>query len=435
MIILVQAAGLVVIVGLFVMMSAGGNDRVYLVPDPERVAAIVEAFERVPPQTYDALAHALSDERLTVHTLPARPAAAWDLPRTAAAERQAADFRRALGDRPVRIIFDGSDVLDHLDEQPRFSPRPFRVTVGLPNGQAVEILRSVIPPAARLLLNLNYFLAGLVLYNLIAIFLVAAQSTVPLDRLIHAVRNDDPAQFTVQGPAEFVELGTAFRQLCERSHALLEERTRIIAAVAHDFRTYLTRLELRSDFIDDPEEQALARRDLAEMRELMEDALTFARPNREETGDDGIVDVVAEVRTLLYARRKAGEDVTLLRLGDECLACVTPVAFRRMVDNLLDNARRYGGGKASITIERRGAEVVLSIDDAGPGVPQAQLSSLTEPFMRLESSRSRHTGGVGLGLSIVLALAHRFDGNLELQNRAEGGLRARLTLRAVDSRT
>jgi len=107
--------------------------------------------------------------------------------------------------------------------------------------------------------------------------------------------------------------------------------------------------------------------------------------------------------------------------------------MRRALRNLIENAQRYGG-EAVIGLSRMGSDVVISIDDKGPGIPDADLSRVFEPFTRLEQSRSRETGGVGLGLPIARAILHAHGGTVELTNRAEGGLRATVTLRGVPAR-
>jgi len=217
-----------------------------------------------------------------------------------------------------------------------------------------------------------------------------------------------------------------------RLHELLEERTRILAAVAHDFRTYLTRLQFRSDFIDDPEQRELAERDLNEMGMLIDDALTFAQPGPEWGGPEAMVELSDEIEDVVLVRRALGETILLATDCTGWRARTTPLALRRMLANLLDNAKRYGGGMTTIVLTRQDGAIILFVEDDGPGVAEERLPELVEPFTRLESSRARHTGGVGLGLSIVQALAHRFGGTLRLENRREGGLRAILALKDAE---
>ncbi|HAF40164.1 MAG TPA: hypothetical protein DCG90_00050, partial [Sphingobium sp.] len=114
-------------------------------------------------------------------------------------------------------------------------------------------------------------------------------------------------------------------------------------------------------------------------------------------------------------------------------AHVSHISLQRMLANLLDNAVRYGGGLARIRVESDASHIRILVEDDGPGVPHGSLQRLTEPFERVESSRARQTGGVGLGLSIVQALTQRYRGDLMLENRREGGFRAILSLRRADT--
>lgn len=431
-IILLHALLLTGVLVAFVRLGPKDHDRLYMMPVPDRVAAIVTAFERAPPETYPDLVRAFQDDRQNVRLLEDRaPFARADA--DMAGSDAVARYRQALGGRPFRIEANGHDILGSLAEQPLLSNSPFRVIVALPNGNAVEIQRAIPMPVARFLKRLSIVGIAVLVLDILVIVWLAALTTGPVERLARAVRQDDPDGLVTHGPREMKELGEAFLQMRVRLHALLEERTRIIAAVAHDFRTYLTRLELRSDFIDDEEQRALAERDLLEMRNLIDDALTFARPGPEWGEQGAVIDLHAQLAEVLHMRREMGEHI---RLVGDCVgwrAKVTPLALRRMLANLLDNAERYGGTAVTIAVARAGGTIFLSVEDDGPGVPDDRLPELVEPFMRLESSRARHTGGVGLGLSIVQALAHRFGGTLRLENRREGGLRAILTLPDADA--
>lgn len=423
----------ILIYATFVLVTRSGQlptDRVYLPPPPARVAAMITAFEHAPPETYPDLIRAFRDDRQQVRILPALPPEGTG----EADHRHAADrYRAALAGRPFRIETTGRVTMGLLDRQPYFSPTPFRVSVALPNGRAVEFVRYTTAPVGRLINRFWWFGLAVALVDLLVVFWLAAQSTDPVERLVRAVRSDDMTLLRRTGAREFLELGDAFRDMRARLHQLVEERTRIIAAVAHDFRTYLTRLELRSDYIADASQRVRAVRDLDEMRQLMDDALTFARPGPESDDGDAAIDAARELEQIVRGRRDLAEDVALdLPSGEipkaHMLVRATPMAFRRMIANLLDNALRYGEGGVRIIVSEGGADLLICIEDDGPGVPEDRLAVLTEPFRRLETSRARHTGGIGLGLSIVQALAHRFGGQLELENRIEGGLRARLQL-------
>jgi signal transduction histidine kinase len=268
---------------------------------------------------------------------------------------------------------------------------------------------------------------------LILVMLICLQQMArPTRRLAQAARgladNIDMADMPVKGAAEIRALSTAFNDMKQTIRGLMNERTRMLAAVAHDLRTYLTRLRLRTEFIADPEQQARAVQDITEMGLLIDDTIMFAR---EATGHGDTVvvatDVRRELREFISVRREIGELVSGQTEAEPLMARCAPLALRRMLANLTDNALRYGK-TARLDAYIVAGEIRITVDDDGPGVPEEAAARLMEPFERLEPSRGRSTGGAGLGLAIVKALAKSQHGNLRIENRPEGGLRATIVM-------
>jgi two-component system, OmpR family, osmolarity sensor histidine kinase EnvZ len=430
LIVLVHAA---MMLGAVVFFSysptANQTNRFFRLPDPQKVALVATAFEHTPPNTHADLARAFSDATLDVRVLDTLPRNSPGpiLPDTLAR------YAEALRGRPYRVEAFGDRMPDSFDVRPAFSPDAVRVSVELPDGHAVAVQQMVIAPIAKLVDNRVLFLLVVAIIDIVIVLWLAAQTTRPVERLARAVREDKLDALAPEGPREIVELGETFRHLRSRLHDLMQERTRMLAAIAHDYRTYLTRLGLRAEFIDDERQRALAASDLEEMRDLLNDTLTFARETVTEEMDNAVCDIRAELAAIAAERRERGEDVGILEIAKPLYVHASHVSLQRMLANLLDNAIRYGGGRAFVHVRTVEGHVHLLIEDEGPGVPEDSLERLLEPFERLEPSRARHTGGVGLGLSIVQALAHRYQGDLTLENRSEGGFRAILSLRRADA--
>lgn len=426
LILIVQAIAMfAAIVGFVNVIGRWSNEPVYRLPPPEQVAAVAAAFEQTPPAVHPDLARAFTDSSQVVMLLPGLPSAEHSI----ATERTAARYRDALGGRPFRILADSPAAPKDYGRAPFFATGRLQVAAALADGRSVAVSRIATGPVTQIIHRLLPFVALVVTVNLIFALLIAAQTRRPVDRLLKAVLADRPEAFAVSGPSEIVALGAAFRDLRARLQAAMDERTRMLAAIAHDFRTYLTRLELRSDFIDDARQRDLASRDIAEMNGLIDDTLLFAQGLETAEHDPPSCDVAAALRRIARERETLGQTVTLRGADGVQAACITSVSLSRILANLLDNVLRYGDGAATVTLTADTDAVVVLIDDEGPGVPEAALARLTEPFHRLEASRSRDTGGVGLGLSIVQALASRHEGGLILSNRKGGGLRAQLRLR------
>lgn len=253
-----------------------------------------------------------------------------------------------------------------------------------------------------------------------------------------------------QGPLEAQAMARAFNRQRERIADLLDDQKRMLAAISHDLRTPATRLRLRVEFVRaDAELQRLMLRDLDEMDALLTEALTFLGDDvREEPRQ--LVDLSALLQAVCDDYADVGQPVGFLEppplrfrsvptlfaaAGQELhfdserrvrLQC-RPNAMRRAVNNLIDNALKYGF-RADVQLDADASHVHIGVIDRGPGIPAEELDKVLLPFYRLESSRQRSTGGMGLGLAIVKTVAEAHRGRIELCNRAEGGLLATLEL-------
>ena len=227
------------------------------------------------------------------------------------------------------------------------------------------------------------------------------------------------------GPVETRETVRAFNLMRARLDRYVRDRTAMLAAVSHDLRTPITSLRLHAEFVEDAEIRAKIAAALDEMQRMTEDTLAFIREDmrREETRN---VDLHALLDSVAADLSELGHEIAVEDSGRVVVAC-RAAALRRALRNLLENAAAYGG-RASARIERDGSGVRVVVEDEGPGIPEADLERVFEPFVRLEASRSRDTGGSGLGLAIARGIVRAHGGDVRLENRAEGGLRATAVL-------
>jgi signal transduction histidine kinase len=211
----------------------------------------------------------------------------------------------------------------------------------------------------------------------------------------------------------------------------MKERVQILAAISHDLQTPITRMRLRTDLMDDSEGRVAMQRNLSEMEELVREGVTYARTLHGAAEAPVRLDPDALLDSLIGDYADASADVTLQgRIGRSITT--RPVALRRILVNLIDNALKFG---ASAVVEVSAAQdgtVIIQVLDKGPGIPEDKLEAVFEPFVRLESSRNRSTGGTGLGLAIARQLAVAIDARLSLANRDGGGLAACLSFNTPD---
>ena len=277
----------------------------------------------------------------------------------------------------------------------------------------------------RLVLSLGVLLVSVLLLSFLAVRWV----TRPLSILARATdelgRDLNRPPLPEQGPLEVRAAAAAFNTMQARLRDYIYERTRILTAVSHDLRTPITRMRLRAELLGDEELKAKLVRDLQEMEEMTNATLSFLRglEDREQLQS---VDLMALLESLETDSVDTGYDVKL-NGRIERPVMLRPRALRRLLDNLVTNAIRYGK-KATVTVQDLGSEVVIRVRDAGAGIPQAELEKVFEPYYRLEIARSQEGGGTGLGLSIARNIAELHGGKLVLQNHPAGGLEAILTL-------
>lgn len=226
------------------------------------------------------------------------------------------------------------------------------------------------------------------------------------------------------GPTEVRQASKVFNQMKARINQQIEERNRFLAAVSHDLRTPLTRLKLRAEKVNQPELQADIQSDISEMTGIIDTTLDYLRGN-DRPEAECLLDIEALVRSMVEDAEECGQSITVS--GKASPLKLKPLAMRRCLNNLIENALRYGG-KTAITIEESDIEVVIRIADFGPGIPEDQLEAVFAPFYRLDTSRNRNTGGVGLGLSIARDMARKQGGSITLKNAEAGGLIATLVL-------
>lgn len=336
--------------------------------------------------------------------------------------------RGPLADRRVgRIIRDRAARAGMRDEE-HFLISPFQVGVRQPDGRW-----AVVQPQTGFGLNdwqqrlaLWFALSALAMSPVAWVF--ARRLTKPIQVFADAAerlgRDPGAPPLEVKGPAEIGVAARAFNQMQERLRRYVEDRTAMVGAIAHDLRTPLTRLRFRIEAL--PEDQrAKYASDLDQMEEMITATLAFVR-DATRGGERTPLELSSLVESLCDEMAETGAK-TEVQSGEKVILEGDPMALRRLIANLLENAVKFGG-RARARVFALDGHAVVEIDDDGPGIPPADTERVFEPFYRREPSRSRQTGGIGLGLAVVRSIARGHGGDVNLINRAGGGLTARVQL-------
>jgi signal transduction histidine kinase len=382
----------------------------------ERLVAAMHALDALPPEDREKTAHALSAGDLEIHWSPVSL-----MSDPAAATGDAASLRQRLRQLAPELTDDRlrfgytDDVAQrrHLLLAAMQLQDSSWVTFGL------NAFREDAKGKHDVLGSLTAMALGILV---VSIFLVRS-ITAPLRTLAGAadrIGTDIAAEGAPEiGPREIRQVARAFNTMRARIDRLITDRTQTLAAVSHDMKTPLTRLRLRAAFIGDADVRRTIEADLEDMERMIESALVFLRGEASQE-ESRTIDLASILRTICDEASDTGHDVVLPSADRAPLLC-RPLAIKRAFSNLVDNAIKYGS-RARVALAARPHELIVTIDDDGPGIPESERERVFDPFYRLEGSRNRETGGTGLGLTIARTTVRAHGGDITLTNRPAGGL-------------
>lgn len=309
--------------------------------------------------------------------------------------------------------------------------REMQVAVPLRDGQWL-VYTSVLPDSGgafslRFLVSMGF----MVIITLLVAIWVVRRVTAPLTALGQAAQRlgedlDAPAM-PETGTVETRQAAHAFNVMQSRLRRMIEDRSQMLAAISHDFRTPLTLLRLRVENVDDAGEREKMLSTIADLDAMVAATLAFASDSARHAPRRP-TDLTALLASIVDDLTDGGFPVRMEDAQPTVFEC-DPASLKRALTNLIDNAVKYGSS-AVVAVGSTARGIEITIDDSGPGIPEAELTQVVEPLYRLETSRSWETGGMGLGLAIALSIIRAHGGRLTLSNRPQGGLHALITLPA-----
>jgi signal transduction histidine kinase len=409
----------------------------------QRIANLMRLVEETPRDSRPRIVAALSDQSFRVALSAEAPSitvADQDAP-VAEAIRDFLVDRLSLGSRVPRVSASSAQgppfgpwhMMGHGPMMRGFGDfggfRDLRVAIPLTDGQWLSFATAL--PGGGPAFSVQFMLSmGIMAIIILAVSVWAVRRvTAPLSSLAMAAerlgRDVKAPPLPETGTTETRQAARAFNDMQTRLRGLIENRTRLLAAISHDLRTPLTLLRLRTEAVENSQERDKMLSTIGEMDSLIGATLQLARdesvsePRRK-------TDLTSLLQSIVDDMNDAGVPVRMQAAQPVFCEC-QPAALKRAIRNLLDNAVKYGKtGTVNVRTTPRTNEI--DIDDEGPGLPEAELSRVLEPFYRVEQSRSRETGGVGLGLAIAHSIIQAHGGTLVLSNRPTGGLRATINL-------
>jgi signal transduction histidine kinase len=427
----------VLVVATFDLQRSRDTDTALRMPLPDQAAALVELLEGMPKEQWPLVLRATSstDLRVRIASRPpeGRESAWYEVPVVELILRR---YLAALGGREVRVHVEPSSELlsGPLQALAWASPGAVEIEVGLKSGETLVVATGGILHLTMLGFPPGFWAGVLGFAVAVVTVLMVRREARPLRNLAQAVDQmtlpgkADPIPDVPRGAPEFRALVAAFNRLSERIAQLLKARMALIGGISHDLRTYATRLRLRAELIGDPQERAKAIDDLDDMKRLLDDSLLAIESGAPVRAQE-LIDIAPILEREAEDRRRAGATV-VLRISPAAQGAQLigdGLALRRLLANITDNALAYGC-EALIGADIEGGDVVVVIDDKGPGISPEQRDLVFEPFVRLEESRSRSTGGAGLGLAIARNVAETHGGRLTLETAPGGGTRAVIRL-------
>lgn len=391
-------------------------------PVPVRIAAAANALDQTAPEQRDDLLVALNGDATRFFIVTDTPEGYRE--RAGAFPALLQGYGAALQGRDVRLL-----VPETRRPPRRRQTAAYALSVVLDDGQRLVVAPGLTQrrrSVALAALTINFIAA---LGAAVLVWRMVRRATRDFETLAEAsdrfAVDLSAPPMAAGGGSEAHRVASAFNRMQARIRALMNERMRMLAAVAHDLKTLLTRLRLRAALIDDDGQRARADRDIALMASLIEDVLMVARGEQKPLAL-APTDVGALIADIARERVVQGQAVTIAR-SDAGLVLAEPGALRRIVENLVGNAVAYAEA-AEVSFSREEGSWRVLVVDRGPGLPEGFSALAFEPFSRGEESRSRETGGSGLGLSIARSLARQLGGDVVLETTPGGGVTAVLSI-------
>jgi signal transduction histidine kinase len=399
----------------------------------QHIATVVRAIQAAPPEERAKIAAAASDDEIKV---------SWHDGESAVAQRLALNGEFRDGTHLLRdwlgkdlhrvVLFDSRRPVSHLPELHAdfvAHPRIRFMAVNYGDDSWVIFAASVkqfwLSRNTRLMMWLAYMALAIIAVQALA----AWQLSRPIVKLSDAVRlfgaNSSAPPIAESGPKEMRDVIKSFNAMRAQIQKFMAYRVAMLAAISHDLRTPLTRMRLRGEFIEDEEQQQRLFRDVDEMQAMVEGALAFFRDDAAEE-DATQIDLPGILKTI--ANDFADHGVEIAYEGPAHAVCHgRPFALKRAFTNLVENAVKYAG-PPGIMLRQEADRLVVTVRDGGPGIPEEAMEKVFNPYFRVESSRNRTSGGVGLGLTAAQSIIRGHGGEIVLKNRPEGGLDAEVTL-------
>jgi two-component system, OmpR family, sensor kinase len=391
----------------------------------DRLLVLKQTIGRLPPEERDDAAHSLSGGPIEVHWSKdplANPGGTRD--------DLARDLRaRLLASAPDldgdRLILGSSPELPdlHKGQKPQDHLHTTLISLGLEDSSWINVSLTTLQGSRLSSPSFLFTLLAMSLGVGAVSILMARWLTRPLSDLTAATNlqfaGGSANAVPETGTREVRELGSAINELKRRIGRLLQDRTHMLAAVSHDLHTPLTRLRLRLEDISDDAARSSIEADLNEMEQMLDATLSFLKG---EARDEEIqpIDLVAIVETIANDMTDASADVTVDGLRHAVIKG-RRLALKRALTNIIQNAVKYGK-LARINISDARNSFEITVTDQGPGIPEKDHEAAFAPFHRLEISRSKETGGYGLGLSVAQTIVRAHGGEIALQNLSPNGL-------------
>ncbi len=395
----------------------------------DRLLSVERSLDVASAESRDAAAHALSGEGFAVH---------WSHDSLPSGARlgngRLAKFRDALirihpefEKRALHMSLHQEDAGEHRAALSWW--HPLLISMNLADGSRVNVATA--PPHAdrfdwqALLLSTTAMATGILAVSVLLVRTLTTPWKTLARAADHASIDTTMPAIEEAGPREMRVAARAFNNMLTRIRRLVAERAYTLAAISHDLRTPLTRQRLRLEFIDDAELRDRMQRDLDDMEAMVDSSLAYLRGDG-SSEERRRIDLSALLQSICDDASDAGHDVDI-DIEPTIIVTGGPLALKRALTNLLDNAVKYGK-RAHVSARAAPDRAMIVIDDEGPGIPLDQRERVFEPFYRVDRSRRREPGGSGLGLTVARTFIRANRGDLRLDDNPAGGLRVEVTL-------